>query len=280
MATHQNIVDVLYSKLPKLSDTDRKIANEILKDPSVVVNMTIAALAKAASVSEASVSRFCRTIDLDGFHQLKIELAKVASDQNSYYHQINATSIDQALQSISQNKVAEVMATLKATPSAQMQQALEALSQASVIQCAAAGGTYPVAVDAIYKFNQLGILAIGDLTWETSVAQTLNLPPHAVLLVISNSGETLNLIKQVKLAKHNGTQVIALTNRADSPIAQLADVHILTAVRQQVFDSEYYFSRLSATTAIEALFLLLLTRNPQFAEHIKRHEEVIAQTKI
>ncbi|WP_155287773.1 MurR/RpiR family transcriptional regulator [Lacticaseibacillus zhaodongensis] len=280
MTQRKNIVNDLYSKLPNFSATDRKIASFILSDPSKVVNMTIAELAQAAKVSEASVSRFCRTIELDGFHQLKIELAKVADDENSYYHKINGNSIDQALASISRNKIAEVDTTLQATPADDIERALNYLTETPVIQCIGAGGTYPVAMDAAYKFNQLGLLALTDPSWESSVAQTLNLPKGAVLMVISNSGETLHLITQVKLAKKQGVHVIALTNRANSPIGQLADVHILTAVRQQVFDSEYYFSRLSATTAIEALFLLLLTRNTAFATHIKQHEEIIANTKI
>lgn len=280
MTQSTNIINNLYSKLPKLSETDQRIAKFILADPSLVVNMTIATLAKSASVSEASVSRFCRTMDLDGFHQLKIELAKIAEDKNNYYHKINGNSLDQALESISSNKVAEVESTLKAMPTDQIELVLDHLTKASIIQCIAAGGTYPVASDAVYKFNQLGLLAISEPSWESSVAQTMCLPEGSVLMVISNSGETKNLIKQVNIAKKAGIYVLAMTNREDSPIAQLSDIHILTAVRQQVFDSEYYFSRLAATTAVEALFLLLLTRNPKFAEHIKQHEENISQTKI
>jgi DNA-binding MurR/RpiR family transcriptional regulator len=77
------------------------------------------------------------------------------------------------------------------------------------------------------------------------------------LLVISNSGETAHLINQAQYAKQHGIHVVALTNRDDSPLGKLAEVHILTAVRQQVFESEYYFSRLSATAAIEALILII-----------------------
>jgi hypothetical protein len=63
-------------------------------------------------------------------------------------------------------------------------------------------------------------------------------------------------------------------------LGKLAAVHILTAVRQQVFESEYYFSRLSATAAIEALFLLLLAQDPTYSDHIQAHEKLIADAKI
>lgn len=280
MTNNQNIINVLYSNLPKFSETDRKIANKILEDPSKIVNITIANLAKMTDVSEASVSRFCRNIDLNGFHQLKIELAKVAEDKNNYYHQLNADNVEQSLASIGDNKVSEIITTLKATSSENIQEALTLLKKATMIQCVATGGTYPVALDASYKFNQLGIFTVAEPSWEVAVAQTLNLPENSAVFIISNSGETLNLITQAKIAKQNKAKIIALTNREDSPLAQLADVHILTAVRQQIFESDYFFSRLSATTVVEALFLLLLSGNKEYFKHIKRHEEIISQTKI
>lgn len=280
MTTETNIINVLYSHLPKLSATDKKIATVVLADPKRIVNMTIAALAKTATVSEASISRFCKNIGLAGFHQLKIELATAATDKSNYYHQITATNLDQALQNISKNKVAEVVNTLQATDPQVIQQTLTLLKTATLVQVAAAGGTMPVAMDAVYKFNQLGILALTDPAWETAIGQTLNLPPKAVLLVISNSGETRHLLTQIKSAQQQGIKVIAITNRSDSPVGQAADLHILTAVRQQIFESEYFFSRISAMTVIEALFLLLLAENKQYSAHIKAHEALIAQTKI
>ncbi|MDD9150219.1 MurR/RpiR family transcriptional regulator [Sporolactobacillus sp. CQH2019] len=280
MENRSNIINLLYGSLPKMSDTDHKIAEVVLADPASIVNMTISALARKASVSEASVSRFCKNLDLDGFHQLKIELAKVAEDRYSYYQKVNPDDLLQALKNISDNKVAEIVNTLTSASTATIRQVLNALKGASLIQVAASGGTFPVAADAVYKFNQLGLLAVTDELWETSIGQTMNLPTGAVLLVISNSGETRNLLTQIEVAKSRGILVIAITNRADSPIGLNADLHILTAIRQQIFESEYYFSRVAAMAAIEALFLLLLSGDKDNLQHIKTHEELIAQTKI
>lgn len=157
---------------------------------------------------------------------------------------------------------------------------MDLLKQASVILVAAAGDTQPVADDAVYKFNQLGLLAITDSSWETALAQTMNAPADALLLVISNSGETRNLITQIKAAQQRGIAVVAITNRKDSPIGLAADYQLLTAVRQQIFESEYFFSRVAAMTAVEALFLLLLAEDKTFMAHIKAHEALIAETKI
>ena len=65
----------------------------------------------------------------------------------------------------------------------------------------------------------------------------MNAPADALLLVISNSGETRNLITQIKAAQQRGIAVVAITNRKDSPIGLAADYQLLTAVRQQIFES-------------------------------------------
>ena len=182
---------------------------------------------------------------------------------------------------IEKNKVAEIKATLENVTEAKLDRVLRLLTESRIVQVSAEGDTYPVAADAVYKFNQIGLLAIDSGgTIETAIAQTMNLNKKDCLLVISNSGEAAGIIKQIKVAKQKGMQVIAITNRADSPIALLADVHLKTAVRQTVMQSQYYFSRVASMTMIEALYLLLIARDAGRVEHIKEHEVIISNQKI
>lgn len=276
----QNIINVIYSKLAGMRPTDQKIAQVLLEDPARAVDFTISQLARLAAVSDASVTRFCKSLALTGFHQLKIELAKAANDQTNYYQQVNADNIQKALASISANKVAEVKNTLAPIATATIEQVLSWIKEARLIQIIAEGDTVPVAIDAAYKLNQLGFLAITADSWETSIAQTLNMSPHDLIIVISNSGEALRLLKQIKAAQKKHIRVLAITNRDDSPIALEADLHLQTAVRQKVFQSEYYFSRIAAATVIEAIFLLLIADDETRREHIKTHEALISDAKI
>ncbi|MFT8741920.1 MAG: MurR/RpiR family transcriptional regulator [Liquorilactobacillus satsumensis] len=280
MEDNKNIVDVLYSSVNKMTQSDKKITQVILQNPAAVVNYTISELATQAQVSEASVSRFCKNLSLSGFHQLKIDLAKVVSDDTSYYKNVDYDDLQAALASIKDNKVAEITNTLTKIPTKNVEKILKLIENARILQVAAEGNTFPVAADAAYRFNQLGILTISAESWQTAIAQTLNLQANDVLLVISNSGESRALLKQVKVAHQGGLKVIALTNRADSPLGLAADLHLTTAVRQRVLQSEYYFSRVAAMTAVEALFLLLIAKNKKRLENIKQHENLISDEKL
>jgi DNA-binding MurR/RpiR family transcriptional regulator len=61
------IIDKIYSELPAMSQSDRKIAQTILIEPNKIVNSTISELAKSATVSGASVTRFCHNLGLAAF---------------------------------------------------------------------------------------------------------------------------------------------------------------------------------------------------------------------
>ena len=274
------IIDTIYSELSTMSASDQKIAQVVLKQPEQVVNYTISKLATEAGVSDASVTRFCHNLNLTGFHDLKIQLAQNATESVSLQN-MSRDDASANLELIEKNKVAEIKATLENVTEAKLDRVLRLLTESRIVQVSAEGDTYPVASDAVYKFNQIGFLAIDSGgTIETAIAQTMNLNKKDCLLVISNSGEAAGIIKQIKVAKQKGMQVIAITNRADSPIALLADVHLKTAVRQTVMQSQYYFSRVASMTMIEALYLLLIARDAERVEHIKEHEAIISNQKI
>ena len=274
------IIDTIYSELSTMSASDQKIAQVVLKQPEQVVNYTISKLATEAGVSDASVTRFCHNLNLTGFHDLKIQLAQNATESVSLQN-MSRDDTSANLELIEKNKVAEIKATLENVTEAKLDRVLRLLTESRIVQVSAEGDTYPVAADAVYKFNQIGLLAIDSGgTIETAIAQTMNLNKKDCLLVISNSGEAAGIIKQIKVAKQKGMQVIAITNRADSPIALLADVHLKTAVRQTVMQSQYYFSRVASMTMIEALYLLLIARDAERVEHIKEHEAIISNQKI
>lgn len=269
-----NIINNIYSKLPTMSQSDQKIARQILRNPEQIVDCTISEIANLAQVSGASVTRFCHNLGLTGFHNLKIQIAQASSNEKSQsLKDIANDDLQIALKQIDKNKIAEIRATLENIDSKTLEDVLNLLVKSRVVQVSAEGDTYPVAADAVYKMNQIGILAMasgGNV--ETAIAQSMNLGQDDCLLVISNSGESAALLNQIKVAKNQGIKIVAITNRAD--------YHLQTAVRQTLLQSQYYFSRVAAFTMIEAIFLILISKDDDRVEHIKKHEEYISSQKI
>ena len=57
--------------------------------------------------------------------------------------------------------------------------------------------------------------------------------PEDVVLALSNSGSSEELLMIVPLVKRQGARLIAMTGKADSPLARQADVHLEAAVAEE-----------------------------------------------
>ena len=97
--------------------------------------------------------------------------------------------------------------------------------------------------------------------------------PHDVVVAISYSGESDEILKVLPLIKRRGTPVIAITGRADSTLATEADVHLDAAVEKEACPLNLApTASTTATLALgDALALALLDArgfgSDQFAMH-------------
>ncbi|MGI6510966.1 MAG: MurR/RpiR family transcriptional regulator [Catenisphaera adipataccumulans] len=277
-----SIIDQLYAGYDSFFDSEKKIASYILDHPQDVINMTIKELAAACGTSEASISRFCRKLELDSFHHLKINLAKAEADQLTVpleAEKISQDHVAESLQTILNNKIAELTATIKNIDADVLVQCLQAIEHAGRVHVAAVGNTIPVAMDCAFKFNEIGIPTSTSSVWETQVSYTYTLQKGDVLIAISNSGESSKVADMVNIANDRGAVTIGITNNLHSTVGKSVDHHIQTSTREKLFLNEFYFSRISASTVIEILYLFLVSAEKDSYNRIRANEEIYADQK-
>lgn len=284
MEKDKSIVDIIFAEYNNFFEAEKKIADYIVNNKSNVIDMTISELAQSAGTSEATISRFCKKCNMKGFHHLKITLAKelVNSSKNevSSSGNISENNIKGSLNNILANKIEEIKQTILAINEDELKEILGLLKKAKTVQFAAVGNTIPAALDGCYKFNQIGIRSVTNTIWETQIAYTYNITNEDVIIIISNSGASKKLINVVEAAIDRGACTIAITNSESSPIAKMCKYHIKTSTREKLFLDEYYFSRISAMTVIEILYLFLTVGKDNVYKNLSRHEQAIADTKI
>ena len=74
-----------------------------------------------------------------------------------------------------------------------------------------------------------------------------------VLLILADSGRTMNMIQNAQLAKENGIKTIGVVGPANSPLSKYLDVEIQISL----FSSDY-FSDLSAARICELTTISIL----------------------
>lgn len=124
-----SVINQICASMDSFFDTEKKIGDYIVRNPKKVVDMTVGELAKECGVSEASVSRFCKRIELKGFHHLKISLARElvdAKDDGEIFGHISVDDMEGSLRGILSNKMEELRQTVAMIDREELKKILEA----------------------------------------------------------------------------------------------------------------------------------------------------------
>ena len=284
MKKNKSVIDIIFAEYNNFYEAEKKIADYIVNNTQKVIDMTISELAESAGASDATVTRFCKKCHMKGFHHLKItlarELVESKKDDVKISGDVSESNIKESLSNILANKVEELKQTVSMIDEKELSEILNLIRNARNVQFAAVGNTIPVALDGCYKFNQIGIPSVTNPIWETQIAYTFNLSKGDVVIIISNSGSSKRLIDVIEAAKAKEAYIVSITNSNNSPIAKISAYHIKTATREKLFLEEYYFSRISAMTVIEILYLFLTVGKPDVYKNLSKHEQSIADSKI
>lgn len=279
-----SILNFLCSDYSKFFYAEKKIANYILENKDTVVKMTVSELAKASDTSDATVTRFCKRLGTS-YREFRLLLAKDIMEEQqqsisrTISNDINMRDINQSLQNILANKIAELTSTVSMIDSDNLRIIIRLLQSADIVQIAAVGNTIPVAMDAAFKFNQLGIRTVTSEISEKQHAFALCLTKKDVLIIISNSGKSRRMQQIASAAKNNNATILVITNDKESPLGLLANYKLITATREKLLTGNFSFSRVSSVTIIEILYLFLFIAIKDADLNILRHEDFIRSDK-
>lgn len=282
MTKNTSVRDEIFAKYESFFDAERRVADCVINNHSQVVEMSVSELAGKCETSQATVMRFCKKIGCSGFYQMKLRMAGElrGQEQLTTSAEISCDNMQQSLHNILSSKIEELRSTFQSFEAVKMQELISCILGAGIVEFAAMGNTVPIAMDGVYKFNQLGLRAVGSPIWETQEATARNLRKGDMLFAISASGASRRLLRMVEIARENSVTTVAITNRIQSPIAERCDYVIRTAVRESLFCGQVTFSRMSAMAVIDTLFLLLFSVKGGSYDNLSRHEQSVAEEKV
>ena len=87
-----------------------------------------------------------------------------------------------------------------------------------------------VATDLCYQLLQLGIFASSVSDVLSAAVSAAMLDKNSLVIAVSSSGRTKDVIDAVKIAKENSVPVIAITSNKNSPLARLSDYALIAGV--------------------------------------------------
>ncbi|MDO4227571.1 MULTISPECIES: SIS domain-containing protein [Neisseria] len=248
--------------LTDLSGAERKVAESALAEPKWFVHAAVAEIAERASVSQPTVIRFCRSLGYKGLPEFKLALsASIGHEGMPYVHEELNADDDMAsvVEKVLSNAAASILGARRFLKETELETAIAMLTHARRIEFYGVGNSGIVAQDAQHKFFRFGISTVAYVDTHIQLMAASVLSNHDVLVVISNSGSSIELLDAVSIAKENGAAVIAIT-RSGSPLAQLADCVLSIASQENVELYTPMVSRLLQLAVIDILAIGLALR--------------------
>ncbi|WP_037854894.1 MurR/RpiR family transcriptional regulator [Streptomyces sp. NRRL S-340] len=255
--------------LPALAPSERRVAEAVLADPAQASELSISALAGRADTSVATVMRFCRTIGIANYPQLRLALAAAAAREHALGGErpapvtdISATdTLDEIVGKIIYNEVHALQDSGAALDTEVLGRAVDAVAGARRIDIFGVGASAFVGQDLHQKLHRIGRTAFVWTDRHAALTATALLGPGDVALAVSHSGETEDTVEPLLAAAEHGATTIALTNVPRSTLARGADLVLTTCARETPFRSGATVSRIAQLAVIDCLFVGVAQRS-------------------
>lgn len=227
----QKLLHRLRSTLEFMSSAERKIARAVLADPERFTGYSLGELSRIACVAQGSIINFSKKYCGGGFPELKMAVAKSLAEQGEM--PFSTAEDAESVSAILGNTVSDIGIALENTVALNgndaLESAVEMLLSAKKIEIYGIFRSAVVATDIYYQLIQLGLSAnfVSDVL--TCAMSASMLDKSSLVVAVSGSGQTQDVIDAVRLAKVNDVPILAITAHRESPLAKLADVTLIAA---------------------------------------------------
>lgn len=250
----------LYESLP---DTQRRLADYIVRHPEEVPFLSVYEVARCAGVSVATISRFARAIGYDAYKDFRTELGKEslapADDFGGMYEGIRSSDSDETLmEKVFRGNITSLNDTLKVLDRKELLRAVEAIARAERLVLFGIGSSGYLAQDAALRFSHLDVPAEAYSDAYQIVSQPFRMKGNGSVAVgISHSGRSTMTVDALAAAKNNGVFTIGISNYLRSPLHEASRVFLCTSFPENQVKAAALSSRIAQLCVIDCLYLLV-----------------------
>jgi len=279
MKQEKTVIDTIKEQYSEIFHAERKVADFILEHPEAAVNANVSELATYSGVSDATVIRLCKHIGYQGYYQLKICLSRDlgrSQISDSSMQSITGDSVSNLFQIFS----SDLLSIAKNLDQKRLLECVDLIKTSKEVYLAAVGNTSAVAQYMGFRLGRLGIKCSYHLLPEYFMNHVNLAAPGEVLVAISQSGSSKQVVQAMELAKERGLKIVAITAYKNSPVSKLADYLLQSGVDQQPFSYYKNYSHLRETAVIEALLHFLTNEETIAANSADKPEIILSEYKL
>ncbi|MBP0725356.1 MurR/RpiR family transcriptional regulator [Bacillus sp. RG28] len=223
--------------IASFNELETSLYNYISQNMEKVSYMRIRELADETHVSTATILRFCRKLNCEGFSEFKVKL-KMDMEKNK-----------RTIIKSSQHSIVEFFErTLKGDLEEKIKEAAIQINNAENVIFIGIGSSGILAEYGARYFSSLGKLSLYIKDPHFPIHSKLR--NNSVTIALSVSGENNFTVNHLNLLKQEGSKIISITNNKLSTIAKISDINI------PYYVTEEYIEEANITTQVPVVYIL------------------------
>ncbi len=267
---------LLYDDMGK---SEKKVAEWLLSHAGEVLPYSITELAELSESSEATIVRFSKRLGFSGYQELKLSLAQEHEHRVVLPTITRTDSCFEILEKVCNDAYLSLERTKRLLVADTMTAAAEKIAAARRCVLIGLGSSASVAQDAANKFLRAGCnsYAYGDTHMQTIAISRLS--EGDVVIGISQSGSSKDIVEGLRLARSRGVTTIAVTGTERSPIIRQSDIVLLTDTEEVRHGTLGLNSHISRLMVLDALCYYIAYRNGDRVTGSLRENELTLESK-
>lgn len=247
----------------KASKSDNKLIHYFLSNGLKACSSSISEISADCDISHATVTRFARKFGFETLKDFKISLAQDLGAQDSDNKgKSSAINLKESCETTAQ-KLLQLNQTLLSQTAVEIgyesvtKLAKEMVSARHVFFFGIGSSGF-LARDAARKFARIGVDARCYTDSHEIMTHSVMTNSQDLVIYISNSGKTGELVKSASICAKKGAMICAITAETASPLYTFTDITVLHAVHDYDLAHGYADSRLSVFFIIDLIYIELI----------------------
>ncbi len=225
----ENPILKLKNKISELTETQRRVADYIIKNPMDVAFLTVDQLAGIVGTSTTTIMRLTFSLGYSGYTEFQKGLQEIlrnqAAPQTRLEANIKGIEEDDLWGRYAENQIRNIQNTMDMISQDSLEHTQKLIMSANRIVCTSVRSGLPVAQYLTHGLNRLlgnTSLVVSDVSdWVDSV---VNMDDNDLVIAISFPRYARRIIDFARTAKMNGVKIISITDSYSSPLVSYSDL--------------------------------------------------------
>lgn len=246
-----------------MSKGQQQIADFMLKTPQKFINSSSRELEQEIGVSAATIVRFVKTIGYSGMDEMRVYLVQqIQHEEQSIELKLSkdddAKSLEMKMFQLYGDSVEALKETLDVKA---LEKAVSLLQSANRIYLLGVGTSGLIAYDLYHRLNRYGKTTFYDTDAHMNLEFMQQSTKNDVIVAISYSGLTEEVVIGAETAKKRNTPVISILGNNDTPLGDATDVSLLIPQTEHLVRLASMASRIQTTLVTDVLFSSVIKEN-------------------